>query len=108
MAVYHIRLESDHRKRRKCRITEERKLLQVIKPVSIWLWSVKIAFIVNKLKCNSLMYILKDAHITTLSQIVHIEVVNILHLVPPFLLDAQIFWDNDSYIKVSLVKTLWK
>ena len=44
------------------------------------------------------MYILKDAHITTLSQIVHIEVVNILHLVPPFLLDAQIFWDNDSYI----------
>ena len=54
------------------------------------------------------MYILKDSHITALSQIVHIEVVNILHLVPPFLLDAQIFWDNDSYIKVSLVKTLWK
>ena len=54
------------------------------------------------------MYILKDAHITTLSQIVHIEVVNILHLVPPFLLNAQVLWNNNSYIKVSLVETLWK
>ena len=54
MAMYYIRLESDHRKRRKCRITEERKLLQVIKPVSIWLWSVKIALIINKIIGDSI------------------------------------------------------
>ena len=54
------------------------------------------------------MYILKDSHITALSQIIHVKVVHILHLVPPFLFNTQVFRDNDSHIKVSFVKALWK
>ena len=54
------------------------------------------------------MDILKNPHITALAQIIHIEMVHILHPVSPLLADAQIFRDHDSYVKILLIKTFWQ
>ena len=52
------------------------------------------------------MDILENAHIPALSQIIHIKMVHILHLVPPFLLDAQVLGDHNPHIVVLLVEAL--
>ena len=54
------------------------------------------------------MYILKDAHITALSQIVHIKMVYIRQFISPLLLDAQVLWNHDPDIIIALIKTLRK
>ena len=58
MAVDHIRLEADYRQGRKSSPAEKAELFQIPVPIAIWLFSVKIAFIINKIKCDPLMDIL--------------------------------------------------
>ena len=54
------------------------------------------------------MYILHDADITALSQIIHIEVVCVFHLIAPLLFDAKVLGDDDPDIKILFIKAFWQ
>ena len=108
MAVHHIRLEANDRKRGQCRVTEEGKLLQVIQPVTVRLRATEIGFIINKVKRDPIVDVLHDSDITALSQIIHIEMIDISHLIAPFFRNAQIFRYHDPNVKILLVKALWQ
>ena len=88
MAVDHVWLETDHRQGRQSRLAEERKFLQIIKPIPIRLIPVEIGLIVNKIESNAVQDILQNTHVTVLPQVPHIEMVNIGHLIAPGFLDA--------------------
>ena len=104
MAVNHIRLKADDRKAGKRRPREECKLLQVAVPVSIGLGTAEIALIINEVKGNSLIDVLKNSHITALSQIIHVEMIQIFHVVSEGFLDAEILGDHNPHVKILLIK----
>ena len=108
MAVDNIRLESDNRKGRKCSLREKGKLLQIVIPVAVRLRPAEIALIINKIKGYSLIDILQDTHITDLSQIIHVKMINILHLVSPVFPDTQILGDHHPNVEIFLIKTFRK
>ena len=58
VTVDHVRLETDHRKRGEAGPAEEAELLQIPVPVAVGLRSVEIALIVNKIKGDSLIFVL--------------------------------------------------
>ena len=106
MAVDQIRLPADHRKGRKRRLGEEAEFLQIIVPVPVRTVSPEIAFIIDKVKGNPLIYVLQDSHIPALPKIIHIEMVDIGHLIAKLLLDAEIFGNHDAHVEILFVKAL--
>ncbi len=52
------------------------------------------------------MNVFHNSYIFTLTQIVHIKMVHISHLITPFFLDAQILGDHYTHVKVFFIKTL--
>ena len=104
MAVHYIRLESDNRQCGQGCPAEKAEFLQIPVPVSIWFGTVKIAFIINKIKSNAFMYVLEDAYVAALSQEIHIKMVHVFHLGTPLFLYAQVLWYHDPYIEILFVK----
>ena len=104
MAVNHIRLKADDRKAGKRRPREEGKLLQVAIPVSLGLGIAEIALIFNEVKGDSLIDVLKNSHITALSQIIHVEMIQIFHVVSEGFLDAEILGEHNPHVKILLIK----
>ena len=84
MAVNHIRLKADDRKAGKRRPREEG--------------------IVNEVKGDSLIDVLKNSHITALSQIIHVEMIQIFHVVSEGFLDAEILGEHNPHVKILLIK----
>ena len=61
--------------------------------------------IVNEVKGDSLIDVLKNSHITALSQIIHVEMIQIFHVVSEGFLDAKILGDHNPHVKILLIKT---
>ena len=60
--------------------------------------------IIDKVKGNPLIYVLQDSHIPALPKIIHIEMVDIGHLIAKLLLDAEIFGNHDAHVEILFVK----
>ena len=100
MAVDQIRLEADHRKGVQCRLLKEAELLQIPEPVPVGAPAREVILVVDEVISNAVYLGLEDPHISVLSEIVHIEVGNILKLTAHFLFHAQIFRQHDPAVKI--------
>ena len=84
------------------------QIFQIAVPVAVRPGAAEIALIVNKIEGDSFIDILKNPHIAALSQIVHIEMVQIFHVISERFLDTEIFGNHNPYIKILLVKAFRK
>ena len=108
MTVDHIRTEVDDRKHREDCFGEECKFLQIPRCAVVWFRSTEVVFIVNEVDLDSIILHMHDSYITVLISQIHIKMGDIFHFVFPFLLHAGVFRQNNSHIKVTLVKAFRK
>ena len=108
VAVDHIRVPVEQRQRRQCGIAEETELLEIPVPVTVWTVTGEIRLVVDEVVGHALVLILQDTDIAILSEIVHIEVGHVLHLLAPLPRDAHILRNHDAAVIVLLVDGLRK
>ena len=89
MAVNHVRAESDDRKHGKNCFWEESKLL-------------------DKIKLDSFVFHMHNANIAVFVSQIHIKMSNVFHFIFPFLFHTGIFRQDNTDIKIALIKTFRK
>ncbi len=108
MAVNHIRMPVQKRKCRQRCIAEEAELLEIPVPVAIWPIPGKIGLVVDKVIGDALVFILQDADIAVLSEVLHVKVGHVLHLLAPLPWNAHVLRNHNTTIIVLLVDGLRK
>ena len=108
VTVDHIRMPVEQRQRRQRCIAEEAELLEIPVPVTVWTVTGEIRLVVDEVVGHALVLILQDADIAVLSEVIHIEVGHVLHLLAPLPRDAHILRNHDTTVIVLLVDGLRK
>ena len=106
VAVYHIRLKTDHGQGGKYCLGEISVSFDLPSGiVAVYLRTAEIELIINKIIVNAVNLGLQDSDINALPVEVQIEMADIFHLVLPLLLHTGIFGKNHSDIEVLLIYT---
>ena len=95
-------------KGRQRRFSKKGKFLYVLIDFPIWCISVKIKFIVKKIKFNSLIFHLKNSHILLTPCEFEIKMSDKLHLIPIFIRDRRIFGNHNPDIEFIFIKVFWQ
>ena len=104
MTMNHIRLKTDYRKSGKNRFGKI--CISLYFPdgrITVNLGPAKIVFIINKVIMNTVHFRLQDSHINPFPVEIHVEMIDILHLILHFLLHTGVLRNDNPDIKILLV-----
>ena len=109
VAMDNVGTEADNRQDRQNSLTEECKALDVPFQVrGIWVVTLIVELVVNKIEFDAVVLILHDANVNAVGSIavVHIEVSNILEIVPEFSGDTGVIGQDHTDVELVLIDIL--
>ena len=106
MAMNYVRLKSCQWYCRKRCLTEESEFFNILMNIAVWLISVKIKFVINKIEMNAFIFHFKKPHILASPCQIYIEISYIFHHIFIFLRNTSILRNHNSYIIFSFIKIL--